>query len=493
MKEDNDHRIDQYFRDALEDLNIIPPAEVWNNIAPNLPQKKSSRKMIVWVAVAASVAVLAAFSGWDYLQKTLFKNGIAPAEKVAVYTENDRNIQVQPDLDSSGNPVGSTDIRDSSVPGNRQSGVQIAQDIPDGPAQLAESHKYETETPVISENSEDKNMASVNTDPSPAVSSTTEDQKYNPEPVLAAIELNSLPVPQAFHGITPASSGPADSLPVYDNVFALEEENAGKRKDRWSVGGQMAPLYSYRNITEVNAPGISKSSINQVEKAVVTYASGIMVDFEASPRLSFQTGIYYMKMGQEIDNISNLARPVSKMDKNLAYAADLSVAVNKKQTVANSTGTIVAPAPDLYYKGSLNVEMQAYGPGNLPLRPANLESRKNIEQSFEFIEVPLLARYKIINRKVNLHLLGGVSTHVLVDNKAVLKDENTTVEGKTTGVETMNYSSSVGFGVGYTLRKNLSLNVEPTFKYYLNSFNSGDAIRLHPYAFGLYSGILLKF
>jgi hypothetical protein len=98
-----------------------------------------------------------------------------------------------------------------------------------------------------------------------------------------------------------------------------------------------------------------------------------------------------------------------------------------------------------------------------------------------------------VNRKVRVHLLGGVSTHVLVDNKAVLKDANSTIEGKTTGVETLNYSSSVGFGVGYALRKNLSFNVEPTFKYYLNSFNTGDAVRLHPYALGLYSGVLLKF
>lgn len=107
--------------------------------------------------------------------------------------------------------------------------------------------------------------------------------------------------------------------------------------------------------------------------------------------------------------------------------------------------------------------------------------------------MPFFAKYKIINRKINVHLLGGVSTNFLVNNKSILKSESETVKGKTTDVEKLNYSSSLGFGVAYKLSRNLMLSVEPTFKYYLNSFNSTDAVKLHPYAFGVYSGLSFKF
>jgi hypothetical protein len=87
-----------------------------------------------------------------------------------------------------------------------------------------------------------------------------------------------------------------------------------------------------------------------------------------------------------------------------------------------------------------------------------------------------------------------MSTHVLVGNKTTMRTgDDEVIHGKTADVQTMNYSSSVGFGVVYKLKKNLMFSVEPTFKYYLNSFNSSDAVKLHPYALGLYSGFSFKF
>jgi hypothetical protein len=276
---------------------------------------------------------------------------------------------------------------------------------------------------------------------------------------------------------------------VYDNIYAYENTTEPKEKlNRWAIGGQMAPLYSYRNISEVNAPGISKASMNNVENAVITYSSGIKVDYEATSRLTFQTGVLYMKMGQEIKNVSSLksARVNAFFDAQVAKAAE-------GHTASNSTGTIIAPSAEIYTQSTLNVNRAEYTVGNLAARPADL-SQKDIEQSFEFIEVPFLAKYKIINRKINLHLLGGMSTHVLVNNKTTLSTESDgVIHGKTADVETMNYSSSVGFGVVYNLHKNILFSVEPTFKYYLNSFNSSDVVKLHPYAFGLYSGISFKF
>lgn len=485
MREDLENRIDDYFRSGLDNLNVIPPVEVWNNIAGKLPEKKSNRKLFLWIAVAASVSLFAAVSGWNYLQK----NEKNSTENIAVLVQKEK---------SNNDSVKKSDFKTAKT-----NNPSIHRNSDDTPAQ-------ETEIPIASsvkpdnsgENSypQDTNANSLELVAKPATENKSSEfsEVYNadkaPVELAAAIELKEFETPFIYGRVQSGSINVKfDTAAFFNNLYAFEDVTETKEKvNRWAIGGQMAPLYSYRNISEVNAPGISKSSINQVEKAVITYASGVLVDYEASSRLTFQTGVYYMKMGQEINNIASLTHPKSAQLNN--YKAELSNGNNSLRTAtANSTGTIVAASPELYLSNSATYDLVMYAPGNMASKPLDL-SRKDIEQSFEFIEVPFLAKYKIFDRKINLHLLGGVSTHVLVNNKTKLvSDDNITKYGKTTDVETFNYSSSVGFGVVYKLRKNLLFSVEPTFKYYLNSFNSSDAVELHPYAFGLYSGVSFKF
>jgi hypothetical protein len=45
----------------------------------------------------------------------------------------------------------------------------------------------------------------------------------------------------------------------------------------------------------------------------------------------------------------------------------------------------------------------------------------------------------------------------------------------------------------YSLSKKLTLNLEPTFRYYLNPFNDVTGLRAHPYSFGVFSGVAYKF
>jgi hypothetical protein len=343
---------------------------------------------------------------------------------------------------------------------------------------------------VNTDNTDENSAVAANQTAAPVVAAESNDFS-----LALAIEFRNFETPGTYGVISvKPHSVRIDSFPVYDPLYAYEDISQQKAKvQRWSVGGQMAPLYTYRAITDINAQGISKTMMDQSEKAVITYASGIKVDYEASSRLTLQTGVYYMRMGQEIENVSNLTPLKSAAIPLNSFAEANSLQRNTSPSYTNSTGTIIAQAPELYVKGTPTYGGTEYAPGNLAVMPAPESNTKDIEQSFEFIEVPFLAKYKLINRKINVHLLGGLSTHVLVNNKIRLVSDNSTNYGSTSDVETMNYSSSVGFGVVYKMSKNLLFSVEPTFKYYLNSFNSTDIVKLHPYAFGLYSGISFKF
>jgi opacity protein-like surface antigen len=65
--------------------------------------------------------------------------------------------------------------------------------------------------------------------------------------------------------------------------------------------------------------------------------------------------------------------------------------------------------------------------------------------------------------------------------------------GKTDGLNPISLSSSLGMGMEYNFSDNLSLNLEPTFRYYLNPFNEVTGLKIHPYSFGIFSGLSYKF
>ncbi len=513
MKENIENKIDDFFLKGLDNLNVIPPAGVWDDIAKNI-QPKKKRGMIIWIAVAASVTLFATVSGWFYLQ-TNSSGKIDNSVQIIAKSDNQKTsetlvIKGNSDIQVSEQDKNKARLVDSKTFEGSFDKTKLSDKYPET------INKYDISTQdKVAKN----NIEPTNTNPaenqlsgighvtkSPKVQNGNSygqdnqiDQKetvnslYEKGSAIASIQFHKFDAPDIYgsvHNITPIVK--VDSLPVYDQLFAsIDETDSKSGLNRWAIGGQLAPLYSYRNISQVNDPGLNKSSMDDLEKAVITYASGVMIDYEATSRLTFQTGIYYMKMGQEINNVSSFTKKTASMDY-MAMSANRNEAI--VPVVTNSTGIIMAASDNLYVGGSVNSDNQGYAPGNLAVQPANDNFKKNIVQSFEFLEVPFIAKYKIIDRKIDVNLLGGLSTHVLMNNKAtVVFADNTTAYGITTDVETFNYSSSMGFGVVYSLKKNLTISVEPTFKYYLNSFNSSDVVKLHPYAFGIYSGISFKF
>lgn len=65
--------------------------------------------------------------------------------------------------------------------------------------------------------------------------------------------------------------------------------------------------------------------------------------------------------------------------------------------------------------------------------------------------------------------------------------------GKTAGLNTFLVSSSLGMGMEYTISDKVSLNLEPTIRYYLNPFSSIRGISANPYSFGIFSGLSYRF
>jgi len=114
-------------------------------------------------------------------------------------------------------------------------------------------------------------------------------------------------------------------------------------------------------------------------------------------------------------------------------------------------------------------------------------------QDFGYIELPLEVNYALLDRKFGINVIGGLSSLFLVSNSVVLEANGNTVEmGEANNINDLNLSTNIGFGLNYKFSPMLQLNLEPMFKYQLNTFTqtAGD---FQPFSIGVYTGLNFKF
>ena len=103
------------------------------------------------------------------------------------------------------------------------------------------------------------------------------------------------------------------------------------------------------------------------------------------------------------------------------------------------------------------------------------------------------AVYTVVDKRIGVTLVGGLSTLLLNDNEIVLQSpELTTGLGTGRGINELSFTTNVGVGVDYKVTDKIIFNVEPTLKYQLNSFDR-DVVDFNPYFLGLYTGVRYQF
>ena len=116
-----------------------------------------------------------------------------------------------------------------------------------------------------------------------------------------------------------------------------------------------------------------------------------------------------------------------------------------------------------------------------------------MSQQFGYLELPIEVNYALIDKKFGVNIIGGVSSLFLIDNAVSLTaGELTTEIGEANNINDLNFSANMGLGFNYKFSPKISFNLEPIFKYQLNTFSEVDGTFL-PYSIGVYSGLSFKF
>ncbi|MDT8401725.1 MAG: outer membrane beta-barrel protein [Bacteroidales bacterium] len=438
----NDSHIDVIFRDRLNNTEILPPASVWDNIEPFIRKRNNKG---IFFRMAAGLALLISLGMMGYF----FSGNIA-----------DKGTNTT--LAASGYELSSLfepSYIDISVE-SRVNTLHVDNEL------ITKAGNEMLSTAEITENE-------------------VENGEIAAEKKHREIDLqNERLTRTALRFVDAPADVPARSLSdnvLVTDIMPVELTDEGKMK-RWELGARVSPTYLSNNLRTANDV---LRQVNDNESPALSYTGGFSLSYKMNGRLSLQTGLYYSSLGRDVNGVTSYSgfSPFASSKSGVIF------------DVETSSGTISSTNRDIYLADRAGDRIDGYySVDNFdPSKSSLVPFGNQLRQNFEYLRIPLIVRYKIIDKKLDFNILGGMAYNFLIGNQTWAMNEagSKVLLGSTAGVDKLLLSSSLGMSMEYELSERFSLNLEPEVRYFLNT--GGDLGSGNPYSFGIFSGMQFKF
>lgn len=505
--------IDKLFQEKFKDFEVTPGDSVWNNISTELRNTGRGKKGIpIWwqvAGIAAGLLLLFTFS-----QLVLNNNNTTtPGQNTIVNidsTSNDlqdvfnkentiaeeKNISEDPESNSSklisNSPITNTDTnspknynstnesknKSVTVNTNPRNNNRNASKI--DKKELVTSSDYTKNAVVDNSNSnlpqdkvQNNSIDKVKTDAilNP-VNSATEKTT-----ATGNIETNLANINNADDENIIEAQEPNDVIDEEEKISLTQEIAANEDEDnentdeeefeRWKAASNIAPVY-------FNAFG-KGSSIhpqfnNNSKTGNINMSYGITASYAINKKLSIRTGVSKVNLGYSTNDVI--------VYNNIDGSNDGALLRNVKLNVASQNLSFIS--------------IEEFNFAQVPsVLSNNIDG--SIDQKLGFIEVPIELEYKISDKKMGINVIGGFSALFLNNNEVYsVFDGNTTLLGEATNINNTSFSANFGLGFDFKISNSFNLNLEPVFKYQLNTFNDTSG-NFKPFFIGVYSGLSFKF
>lgn len=461
--------IDQLFQSKLRDYEKAPPGFLWNNIERSLNTSKRTRRIAMMKGFGIAASILLAFlAGW------WLTNSKGPIETNVNLLA--KTVIQQPDTS------GSIDIKQQithPVLANASSEELSIQFL--SRQKEVKNNKYKPSISSIA--SFASNTSFLNKNGEISHINTKELELFDTEKEFMSHFQNNL---QVFKKLTDwfvsinnrfnNSDVIQRNKPDYrlneqfnainhPEIVPVSKNEPFKKTGKWSLSAEISPVYTVQ--TQIG--GLSSSQKTSAENSI---SGGMMAGYKIGKHISIKSGIIFSQFKQ--------------LTKNVDF---ISVAPTSQYIFKTSQATTPSGKVNLNKASVLKIGM-LMNSNNLPL--SGLQS--DLKQEFGYIEIPVLAVYKIIDRKFNVGVTGGISTNILTGNKAILYENGQSVNGgETANLRDVIYSGAVGLELGYDLGNRITFTVEPRIKHFLNSLSSNKTVDFKPNQLGIVTGVTYSF
>ena len=438
--------IDRFYRDRFKDVETNPREDVWKNIAARLPQKEKKKRIIpFWFKLAGTAAVLALLftAGSTLLRPSENENTNSFTSFTSASEEIKENLRKT-------DPV-------STYFNKNMFQTTI----------LLQSLMKDTKT-GISSLKEDANTEGKTQNTSPGNNSIFSDIIKSPS------ELDF--------------GGHKYTFEDYNTETFEEEERQKQIKEEIMGDKELKDLLLVANKAEVK-PGDETKEITPLSNRLSVRTTAAAVYFDN------------MGTGNTIDN--QFGNNKSSGEVSISYGINFAYEISKKVKIRSGIIKVALShkTQDVDYTAAVSAiamgsdQPRFNSPGQIDSETTPFVSSRitgELSQQMGFIEIPVEIEYALIDKQIGLNIIGGASTLFLNKNMVSLHTPDAANNlGEAQNINNVSFSTNIGFGIDYNISPRFQWNLEPIFKYQLNTFNNSPGVK--PYNFGIYSGFSFKF
>ncbi|MDC6362029.1 MULTISPECIES: hypothetical protein [Flavobacteriaceae] len=496
--------LEQLFKETFEGFQETPDDNVWESIEASLDKKKRKKRVVpIWWQLGGVAALLAILFyiinplGTTQEGEIIISDTETPVQNNATGEGNNTstNEEVQGLVDSSSEEDKTNVENGSEGTMNFNRSINSKEQVVDTDSKKRGTAKADQNIPAQLQNQKDVALALNEDVPEEG---QTLDKILDKEEVIPhtgdksqeaiaqndSTDKNNIEQPHSEalgqknkgEAIAASQKESTEKKSIYDAIREQEEEEivvANNNSGKWSVGPSVAPVYF--NATGDGSPIHSDFASNS-KSGNFNLSYGLTVAYEVGKKVKVRSGVHRVNFGYDTNDVvfSSSSRVSSdeKLD-NINYSQkSQTLVVQSKNNLPNDLPT------DAFIELTSN---------EIPVLDGKMV------QQLGYIEIPLEVDYALIDRKFGVDLIGGVSSLFLVDNSVLLEAEGLVTEiGEATNANDVNFSANFGMGFNYKFTPKVQLNIEPVFKYQMNTF-SKTAGEFQPFSLGVYSGVSFKF
>ena len=487
--------IDRIFQERFKDFEAAPSDAVWKNIEAELNKDKKKRRVIpLWwryAGVAAVLLLMLTIGGvyFNNSSETHPSNVVDTEEhqtrssqesndiKIAVEANNSTETNTDKSNITEASSTNSTRSAETSIAGSASStNKNVSENNSNQPSNnnsnTANSLSNLKNNNAITSNSEEKNTSNNNGIASNNLKQE-QDVIQNKKPSNASektqVILNNASKETKAIAEVKKETPNKNLLTIEEALDKAEEKIADeKSSNKWRIAPNAAPVY-FNTLGEGSS--IDAQFNNNSKTGEFNMSYGINASYAVNDKLKVRSGINKVNLGYNTNNV-------------IVYqSAGVSASTKALRNIDASSSTLASDNISIISGENFNAA------------PSSFETMNtSINQAFGYIEIPLEIEYALVNKKIGVNVIGGFSSFFLNENKIYSEAEggSKTYLGEANNINNVSYSANFGLGLNYQVSKKIDLNIEPMFKYQINTFNntSGD---FKPYFIGVYTGFAIKF
>lgn len=529
--------IDRLFQEKFKNFEVAPNDAVWNRISESLPNKKKKRRVIAlwWQigGVAAVIAILLTVSvsvfnsdgnnnqkfpivntdktdtennkGEENIKTSTNSNQDELKNEVDQLKFVDSESDTKSIIENQENIAPKEDNVSNQLTTPKKTKLNAVANNSNENEKATSFQKRNSLTTIANNNNNDKVAANTKNDNTVSKNSdgtTVLPKSEMKSEIKKTIEDNNTAIvdnttskesESATSNNTEIKNTDSNEKTVDDTVFedskrqslteAIAEstdpiEKEEDKQNKWSISPNVAPVY-FSSLGEGSS--MHKEFNENSKSSEVNMSYGLTGSYAVSKKLKIRAGVNSV---------------------NLNYTTSDVLAYSGADAIARGTDAQMTNADFNHGVQNINFKDGLQSVSFISAKTIKRESTADmfttkitgdIDQQFSFIEVPLELEYKVLDKKFGINVIGGFSTFFLNNNKVYADiDGISTLIGEANNISSTSFSANFGLGLDYILSKQWNINLEPTFKYQINTFNNtyGD---FKPFFVGVYTGLSFKF